>query len=107
MTPAQLALLSNPRAVMIESRRESKFSCAMPSKRNGVRVYVYDATLSHGENFLRPIVPGGRDPESSSNCLVARFPNPILYKGEKVVAEGVTVEVLESLNLDKVRVTKG
>lgn len=99
--------VSNTKAVVIESRRESKFSCAMPSKRNGVLVYVYDATLSHGENFLRPVVPGGRDPESSSNCLVARFPNPILYRGEKVVAEGVTIEVLESLNLDKVRVTKG
>jgi len=99
--------VSKTKAVVIESRRESKFSCTMPSKRNGVLVYVYDATLSHGENFLRPVGPGGRDPESGSNCLVARFPNPILYRGEKVVAEGVTVEVLESLNFDKVRVTKG
>lgn len=99
--------VSNTKAVVIESRRESKFSCAMPSKRNGVLVYVYDATLSHGENFLRPIVPSGRSSESSSNCLVASFPNPILYRGETVVAEGVTIEVLESLNLDKVRISRG
>lgn len=98
--------VSSTKAVVIESRRESKFSCAMPSKRSGVLVYVYDATLSHGENFLRPIVPGGRSPESSSNCLVASFPNPILYKGEKIVTEGVTIEVLESLNLDKIRISR-
>ena len=67
---------------------------------------MYDATLSHGENFLRPIVPGGRSSESSSNCLVASFPNPILYKGEKIVTEGVTIEVLESLNLDKIRISR-
>jgi hypothetical protein len=99
--------VSNTKAVLIESRRESKFSCAMSSQRNGVLVYVYDATLSHGENFLRPIVPSGRSPESSSNCLVARFPNPILYKGEMAVTEGVTIEVLESLNLDRIRISRG
>ena len=78
----------------------------MPSKRNGVLVYVYDATLSHGEDFLKPIGPGGRVPESSYNCFAARFPNPIIYRGEKVVAEGVTIEVLESLNMDKIRISR-
>lgn len=98
--------VSGTKAVVIESRRESKFSCSMPSKRNGVLVYVYDATLSHGEDFLKPIGPGGRVPESSYNCFAARFPNPIIYRGEKVVAEGVTIEVLESLNMDKIRISR-
>lgn len=43
--------VSQTKAVVVESRRETKFSCVMPSKRNGVLVYTYDATLSHGQDF--------------------------------------------------------
>jgi hypothetical protein len=78
----------------------------MPSKRNGVLVYTYDATLMHGENFLKPITIEGRASESSSNCMVAPYPNPFLYKGEKITIEGITIEVLESMNYDKIRVSK-
>jgi M6 family metalloprotease-like protein len=98
--------ISQTRAVIIESRRENKFTCTMPSKRNGVLVYTYDATLSHGENFLKPAVISGRSPERSSNCSVAAFPNPILYKDEEIVAEGVRIEVLASANYDKVRISR-
>jgi hypothetical protein len=78
----------------------------MPSKRNGVLVYTYDATLSHGQDFLKPVAPEGRGIEYSSNCLVVGYPNPILYKGQKVTIEGVTIEVIDSLNLDKVKLSK-
>jgi M6 family metalloprotease-like protein len=98
--------ISETKAVIVESRRESKFSCQMPSKRNGVLTYVYDATFSHGENFLRPIVPPDRTIESSSTCPVSPYPNPILYEGDKVTVEGVTVEVLASANLDRVRISR-
>jgi hypothetical protein len=98
--------VSQTKAVIIESRRENKFSCAMPSKRNGVLVYTYDATLSHGENFLNPVVPTGRMRENSSNCPVAAYPNPILYKGQTVTVEGVKIDVVESLGYDKIKINK-
>ncbi len=95
---------SQTKAVIIESRRENKFTCKMPSKRNGVLVYTYDATLSHGENFLKPIVPSGRLSENSLNCPVVPYPNPILYKGQTLSIEGVRVEVVESLEYDKIKI---
>jgi M6 family metalloprotease-like protein len=98
--------VSETKAIIVESRRENKFSCKMPSKRNGVLVYSYDAALMHGENFLKPITPEGRSNESSSNCPVAPYPNPILYKGDKISAEGVTIEVVDSLNYDKIKISK-
>jgi M6 family metalloprotease-like protein len=98
--------ITNSKSLIIESRRETKFSCTMPTKRNGVLAYIYDSTLGHGENFLIPFTPEGRQDESSSNCLVSRFPNPLLYKGQKIDFEGVTIEILDSLNYDKIRITK-
>lgn len=98
--------VSETKAVVIESRRENKFSCQMPSKRNGVLVYTYDATLSHGEDFLKPSTPEGRVIEYSSNCLVSGNPNSILYKGEKISVDGITIEVIDSLNYDKIRISK-
>lgn len=98
--------ITNSKSLIIESRRETKFSCTMPTKRNGVLAYLYDATLGHAENFLIPVTPEGRPDESSSNCQVSRFPNPLLYKGDKIDVEGVTIEVLDSLNYDKIRISK-
>jgi M6 family metalloprotease-like protein len=97
---------SQSKAVIIESRRENPFTCTMPSKRSGVLAYVYDATLSHGENFLQPVVKSGRIPERSSNCTVAPYPNPILYKDDDVIVEGLKVEVLESANFDRIRISR-
>ena len=98
--------ISETQVLLIESRRENKFSCQMPSKRNGVLVYSYNPTLMHGEDFLKPITPEGRSNESSSNCPVVPYPNPILYKGQKITVDGITIEVIDSLNLDKVRLTR-
>lgn len=98
--------VSSSKAIIIESRRETKFSCKMPSKKDGVLVYIYDATLGHTENFLIPATPSGRYQEGSSNCEVSQFPDPLIYKGQKISVEGVTVEVLQSQNLDKIRISK-
>jgi M6 family metalloprotease-like protein len=99
--------VSESKAIVIESRRETQFACSMPSKKNGVLVYLYDATKSHGENFLIPVTQTGRSNESSSNCPVVPYPDPLLYKDQKISIEGVTIEVLESKELDKIRLTRG
>lgn len=99
--------VSKTKAVLVESRRFTKFSCGLKDK-NGVLVYTYDATLGHGENFLNPIAPAGRTAQGQggSACLVAPFADPLLYKGNKVTVEGVTIEVLDSANFDRIRVSK-
>jgi len=98
--------ISQTKAVVIESRRENKFSCQMPSKRDGVLVYTYDATLSHGQNFLQPVTPLGRAIEYSSNCPVVGYSNPFLYKGQKIIVEGISIEIIDSLKYDKVKINK-
>jgi M6 family metalloprotease-like protein len=98
--------ISDSKALIVESRRETKFSCNMPTKKNGVLTYVYDATRSHGENFLIPLTPAGRSNESSSNCPVSPYPDPILRQGEKMKFEGVMIEVLESKDMDRIRISK-
>jgi len=99
--------ISDSKAIVIESRRETQFACTMPSKKNGVLVYLYDATKSHGENFLSPVTPTGRSNESSSNCPVVPYPDPLLYQDQKITIEGVTIEVVESKEFDRIRLTRG
>ena len=98
--------VSETKSLVIESRRETKFSCAMPTKKNGVLAYLYDAKLGHNDNFLIPLTPTGRSPERSNVCQTSMFPDPLLYKGQKIDAEGVTIEVLDSENFDKIRISK-
>ena len=98
--------ISESKALIVESRRETKFSCTMPTKKNGVLTYLYDATLAHAENFLIPLTPTGRSNESSSNCPVVPQPDPLLRQGEKMKIEGITIEVLESKDNDRIRISK-
>ena len=82
--------LSESKALIIESRRVTKFSYSA-SWLNGVLVYVYDATLGHNEEFLIPAL---------------KTDSSLLYQGDKVTMEGITVEVLLSKNLDKIKISK-
>lgn len=104
----RLAILptSTTKAIMIESRRSSKFSCG-PKDKNGVLVYEYDAQLGHGENFLIPIVPSDRTKQSVPGCRVEPFADPLLYQGNKLTIAGLTIEVVKVANLDQIRITKG
>lgn len=99
--------LSATKAIIIESRRETKFSCPTTPGRNGVLVYVYDATLGHGENFLIPQSPPGREKQGAFPCLVEPNPDFLLRTGDKVVVEGVSIEVIRHGNLDKVLINRG
>jgi beta-glucanase (GH16 family) len=75
-----------------------------------VRVYTYDANLSHGEDFLLPIYPTGRQKENhnatAKPCASEPFSDPLLYRGDKITINGVDIEVLLSGNFDRIRVTK-
>jgi hypothetical protein len=102
--------LSKTKALLIESRRETKFSCSTNPARDGVLVYLYDATLGHGENFLTPISPPGRvnQPDACSVLHGRTPPNPdrLLRQGESVVVEDLTVEVVNHGSYDQVAVSR-
>jgi M6 family metalloprotease-like protein len=102
--------VSPTKAVIIESRRVTKFSCTTPTLRNGVLVYIYDATLGHGENFLIPISPSNRKLEDDScgelNDRSGLTKDELLHEGDKVTAEGITVELITHGNYDKILVSK-
>lgn len=101
--------LSQTKALLVESRRVTKFSCTTPTPRNGVLVYILDLTLGHGQDFLLPISPSGRTSEERATCngvLSLSSPNPLLIEGDKVSYGGLTVEVTKLGNFDRVVVTK-
>jgi M6 family metalloprotease-like protein len=98
--------ISATKALMIESRRETKFSCKAPTPRDGVLVYVYDATLGHNDDFLIASSPSGRQEQNFNDCAVAPNPDFLLREGDTVVVEGLTVEVLEHGYFDRILVSK-
>jgi len=103
--------VSKTKAVLIESRRETKFSCKTKPGRNGVLVYVYDATLGHGEDFLIAASPKGR-PNQTDSCSSQNFrsapanPDFLLRSGDKVSIEGIQVEVVKIGRQDKILVSR-
>jgi len=99
--------LSPTKAVIVESRRETKFSCT--TSRNGVLVYMLDLTLGHGQDFLVPISAKNRNLKEKATCsgvLSDLTSDPLLRLGDKVKFDGVTVEVLESKDMDRIRISK-
>ena len=110
-TGVKLAIfpLSATKALLVESRRVTKFSCTTPTPRNGVLVYVLDLTLGHGQDFLIPVSPPNRITTERFECN--GFPSyssldVLLHEGDKVSYGGLTVELNKSSNLDKIIVTR-
>lgn len=103
--------ISNTKAVLVESRRETKFSCTTKKPRNGILVYLYDANLSHGENFLVPLynLRTNREFDSCSSLTPTQLPQTvdvIMYEGEALTYAGITIKVEKSSNLDKITIKK-
>ena len=97
--------LSDNKALIVESRRTTKFSCKNPIISDGVLVYIYDGKLGHQEEFFTPIFPSGR-PVLRSTCLTPPSEDLLLHAGEKVTVEGITIEVLVHGNYDKVVISR-
>jgi M6 family metalloprotease-like protein len=97
--------LGDNRALIVESRRATKFSCSDSMIKDGVLVYTYDGKFGHNEDFLLPIFPSGR-PVFRSTCLTPPSEDLLLHEGEKVTVEGISVEVLAHGNYDKVAISR-
>jgi M6 family metalloprotease-like protein len=98
--------LSESKALIIESRRVTKFSCRTPTPRNGVLVYTYDAKIGHGEDFLTPFSPPGRAFEQTIGCITNSTIDYLLRENDKITVEGVTVEVLLHRNYDRIKISR-
>jgi M6 family metalloprotease-like protein len=95
---------SENNAVIIESRRVTKFSCFTPSSLNGILVYKYDARLANQQTFLTPFIPDGRTVDK--NACNNPFTNYMLYPGDEANFEGIKVSYISNGNSDQVVVTK-
>lgn len=101
--------LSETKALLVESRRVTKFSCTTPTPRNGVLVYVLDLTMGHGQDFLVPVSPSNRTMTERSTCngsLSYSSLDILLHEGDKVSYGGLAVEFVKSNTFDKIVVTK-
>jgi len=99
--------VSKTKILLVESRRQTKFSCSTIPTQDGVLVYEFDATLGHFQNFLMPVTPTGRKNLDSSCKFAPQPPDSILREGDKVTVQGLTIEVVKSGKFDKVLITKG
>ncbi len=97
--------LSKSKALILESRRVSKFSCTTPTERNGVLAYVYDSNLGHMDDYFTAISPSERPTESYS-CFATPSRDLLLHKGDKISFGGIAVQVLAQGDFDQVRITR-
>ena len=97
--------INDAKAVIIESRRVTKFGCTPESYREGVLVYSYDATKGHNEEMFIHAVPAGRKYEKAT-CFAPQTQDPLLRTGDKVTFEGITIEVTTHGTLDQIKISK-
>jgi hypothetical protein len=97
--------LSSSRAIILESRRVTKFACTTFTERNGVLAYLYDAKYGAIDEYFEAISPPGRELENYS-CAASRSSDPLLHEGDKVTFEGITIEMLIHGDFDRVKITR-
>jgi M6 family metalloprotease-like protein len=95
--------ISNSEAIIIESRRETKFDITdRENPRNGVLVYKYDGRLGHLEDFLTPIAPNSSLEIINWDGVIRYFMMP----GDVVQIGGIDVELKASSDKDSVVISK-
>lgn len=101
---------SSTKAIVIESRRVTKFDCKTPTPRNGILAYTYDATLGHGDELFEAFTPNLRPLEmdecGSKNNRTEPSRNLLLTEGDAVEILGYRIEVIAHGNRDKVKITR-
>jgi len=92
-------------AIIIESRRPSKYACPIENLPGGVLVTTYDAKLGNQSYFLKAHYPSDRKP--SIRCQVGNeFPDVLLHTGDSVQVGAYKISVISSGNVDQIRITK-
>lgn len=97
--------LSENKALILESRRETKFSCLTPTERNGVLAYIYESNLGHMDDYFKAVAPIDRL-EERYDCYASPSRDLLLHEGDKVTYEGITIEVKAHGDFDQIRLTR-
>lgn len=97
--------LSPTKALILESRRVTKFSCTTNTERNGVLAYIYDGQFGHQDDYFQAVAPPGRAVEQYS-CFASPTMDFLLHEGDKVTYEEITVEMLAHGDFDRLRLTR-
>jgi len=95
-------------AIIIESRRPTKFSCDIPNLPSGVLVYTYDAKLGNQDYFLTAQYPLERPKNIKclNNDRMELYPDALLHKGDSIQVGNYVITVISSGNVDQVRIEK-
>jgi M6 family metalloprotease-like protein len=99
--------ISDSKAVVVESRRETKYDEKTTRSRNGVIVYTIDTAINHGEGPMALVPPAGRG-------LYYPYKNgggqpqldAMLYVGNSVLIEGLKITLNSSGIRDIVSISK-
>ena len=97
--------LSESKALILESRRVTKFACTTNTERNGVLAYIYDSKYGHQDEYFVAVAPSGR-PNESHSCFASQSVDLLLHEGDKVSSNGLTLEILGHGDFDRVKITK-
>jgi hypothetical protein len=97
--------LSATKALVLESRRVTKFACTTETERNGVLAYIYDSTLSHQDEYFKAISPSGRSIENYS-CYASRTQDFLLHQGDEVTYEGIKIEMVAHGDYDRLKISR-
>ena len=92
-------------AIVIDSRRPTKYSCDTPNLPGGVLVYTYNARLGNQSYFLTAKYPSDRKP--TIGCETGTiFPDVFLHTGDSVQVGSYKIAVTSSGTFDQIRITK-
>jgi len=98
LTKSVVIKISNTKIVVVESRRNEGFD-VMDSSNEGVLIYTVDMTIETGK--------GGWNVQRRPGSVSTNFKDAALRTGEKIVTNGVTIEVLSrDANGDRVKISK-
>lgn len=99
--------VSPTKAVIVESRRDSRFDELTVRSRNGVIVYTVDTSINHGHGPLALVAPKGRGlftPFRETGGQ--RQYDAILYVGNSVEVAGLHITVNKTGATDTVSISK-
>ena len=94
--------INDHKAVVAESRRSEGVDANMGGA-GGVLVYTVDTSIGHMQGTQKVQLPDGRDPGPFS---YGAWPDALLVVGDRLTVEGTTIEVLQSGDYDRIRISK-
>jgi M6 family metalloprotease-like protein len=104
-TKAVVIAFGSSRALVIESRRETKFNLRNDVIDEGVLVYEVDSSLGHGEIPLLPIKLGDKISVSPGGDRNPPYFDSLITEGQVLRYENLYIKFLKSGNLDRVRIS--